>query len=362
MNFDINLKRAAFITAAAVVPTLIAAYFIARTPGDLLGGNIVAAQSVTPGTETVDYTLPKGRSAGQIGSDLEKLGVIRSSSQFQTLVALLGVQDKLSAGDFVFTKNQSAASVIDQITVKDRVPTIKVTFPEGIRTEEMAAISEKAGIGTAASFMAAVAAANLPDDLAATLPPGQGLQGYLFPDTYILPVGANPDQLVALMIQTLERRFTPELRAAAQAHGLNPYQALTLASIVEREAALASERPLIAGVFYNRLKANDMLGADPTVQFAAALDPASVAKYGYWKKELTIDDLENPSKYNTRLFAGLPPGPIANPGLASIEAVANPTDTKYYYFVADAKKADGSHVFAETFAQHQRNIAAVGSP
>ncbi|HEY5475429.1 MAG TPA: endolytic transglycosylase MltG [Tepidiformaceae bacterium] len=357
-----NLTRSAIITGVGVLPVLIAAFFIARTPANVLNGGLVSAQSATPGTDTVDYSLPEGRSAGQIGSDLQKLGVIRSATQFQTLVALLGVQDKLSAGDFVFTKDQSAASVIDQITVKDRVPTVRVTFPEGIRIEEMAAIAEKAGIGTAASFMAAVAVASLPDDLAATLPPGQGLQGYLFPDTYILPVGATPDQLVALMIQTLTKRFTPELRAAAQAHGLNPYQALTLASIVEREAALASERPLIAGVFYNRLAAGDMLGADPTVQFAAALDPASVAKYGYWKKELTIDDLENQSKYNTRLFAGLPPGPIANPGLASIEAVANPTNTKYYYFVADAKKADGSHVFAETFAQHQRNIAAVGSP
>ncbi len=357
-----KLKRAALTTGVAVLSVLIAAYFIARTPGDTLGGGIVAPHPATPGAETVNYSLPKGRSAGEIGADLQKLGVIRSGSQFQALVALLGVQDRLSAGDFAFMKNQSAVSVIDQITVKDRVPTIKVTFPEGIRVEEMAAIAEKAGFGPAASFMDAVASAKLPDDLAATVPTGQGLQGYLFPDTYILPAGSTPKQLVDLMIQTFAKRFTPELRAAAQAHGLNPHQAITLAAIVEREAALASERPLIAGVFYNRLKANDMLGADPTVQFAAALDPKSVAKYGYWKKELTIDDLENPSKYNTRLFAGLPPGPITNPGLASIEAVANPADTKYYYFVADAKKNDGSHVFAETFAQHQRNIATVGSP
>lgn len=357
-----NLRRAAFTVSAAVMPILIAAYFIGRTPGDLLDGGAAGVQSATPGTDSVTYSLPSGRSAGQIGSDLEKLGVIHSGSQFQALVALMGAQDRLSAGDFVFTKNQSSASVIDQITVKDRVPALRVTFPEGIRVEEMATIAEKAGFGPAASFMAAVAAAKLPDDLAATLPAGQGLQGYLFPDTYILPLGSTPAQLVTLMIQTFEKRFTPELRAAAQAHGLDPHQALTLASIVEREAALASERPLIAGVFYNRLEAGDMLGADPTVQFAAALDPASVTKYGYWKKELTIDDLESRSKYNTRLFAGLPPGPIANPGLASIQAVANPTNTKMYYFVADAKKADGSHVFAETFAEHQRNIAAVGGP
>ncbi|WBL36327.1 endolytic transglycosylase MltG [Tepidiforma flava] len=198
--------------------------------------------------------------------------------------------------------------------------------------------------------------------LAEHLPPGADLRGYLFPDTYIMPVGSTMDDLVAYMIRTLDERFTPELRAAAAARGLNPHQALTLASIVEREAVLPAERPLIAGVFYNRLAAGDRLGADPTVQFAVALDPASVQRYGWWKKELTIIDLENPSPYNTRLFPGLPPGPIACPGLASIEAVAYPTDTDYYYFVADAKKGDGSHVFAVTFAEHERNIALYGAP
>jgi UPF0755 protein len=135
---------------------------------------------------------------------------------------------------------------------------------------------------------------------------------------------------------------------------------LTLAAIVEREAVLPEERPLIAGVFFNRLRAGDLIGADPTVQFAASLDPESVALYGYWKKALTILDLENPSPYNTRLFAGMPPGPITNPSLASIEAVAYPEDTDYYYFVANAVAADGSHKFAVTEAEHIRNIAEYG--
>lgn len=359
--------RPAATVAVGVFCVLLAAYFLARTPGDELGGNIIPASSATPGNESVIYTLPKGRSAADIGDDLAKLGVIRSGSQFKTLVALMGVEDRLAAGDFAFTKGMPAASVIAEVTVKDRVPTVKVTFPEGIRIEEMAVIAEKAGFGPAPTFLEAVLNAKLPDDLVATLPAGQGkspqdLQGYLFPDTYILPVGSTPPQLVELMIKTFAKRFTPELRAAAQAHGLNPHQAVTLAAIVEREAAIASERPLIAGVFYNRIAEGDRLGADPTVQFVAALDPASVAKFGYWKKELTINDLENPSKYNTRLFVGLPPGPITNPGLASLEAVANPATTKMYYFVADAKKNDGSHVFAETFAEHERNIARFGTP
>lgn len=175
-------------------------------------------------------------------------------------------------------------------------------------------------------------------------------------------VGSTPDELIAYMLDTLQERFTPELRTAAQSHGLNPHQALTLASVVEREAVLAKERPLIAGVFYNRLAAGDALGADPTVQYAVSLLPGNVEKYGYWKKELTAEDLQVDSPYNTRKFPGLPPGPIANPGLASIQAVANPEVTKMYYFVADAKAADGSHVFAETLAEHERNIQQYGAP
>ncbi|MCC6382627.1 MAG: endolytic transglycosylase MltG, partial [Dehalococcoidia bacterium] len=188
------------------------------------------------------------------------------------------------------------------------------------------------------------------------------LQGYLFPDTYIMPVGSSPAQLVDRMLKTFALRFSPDLVAAAAAQGLTPHQALTLASIVEREAVLSSERARIAGVFMNRLAAGDTLGADPTVQFAVALDPNSVARFGYWKLELTLEDLQVDSPYNTRLKPGLPPGPITNPGLDSIKAAVNPEKTDFYYFVADAKKGDGSHVFARTIEEHNHNIATAGTP
>jgi UPF0755 protein len=354
----------AVVVAAAIVG---AAYVVARTPGDVISGTVVVPSSPPALGENVEYTLAPGRNASAIGSDLERLGVIRSSRQFELLVSLMGVQEKLSAGDYTFAKNTAAANVISAITVKDAVAVRKVTFPEGIRVEEMAVIAQKAGFGTAQDFLDAVTNAPIPPDIAAMLPPegtvpGYRLQGFLFPDTYIMPVGATPADLVHLMLTTFLKRFAPELRAQAAAQGLTPYQAITLAAIVEREAVLAGERPHIAGVFYNRLAAGESLGADPTVQFAVALDPASVEQNGYWKRELTLEDLRNPSPYNTYLVAGLPPGPITNPGLASIQAVAEPTKTDDYYFVADAKKADGSHVFAKTLAEHEANIAAVGSP
>lgn len=355
-----SARLAAIAVVLCVLAILGATYAVARTPGDVLNGNLPTGAEPAQRGEQVSYSLKSGRNASDVGRDLQKLGVIRSGRQFELLVSLMGLQDRLSAGDFVLNKNSSAVGLVGELTVRDAVTVVRVTFPEGLRMEEMADLAAKAGFGSRQQFLDAVAAATLPSELAANLPAGAGLQGYLFPDTYILPAGSTAAQLVALMIKTLDRRFTPELRAAAASNGLNTHQAITLASVVEREAARAEERPVIAAVFYNRIAAGDRLGADPTVQFAAALDPKSVVKSGWWKKELTIDDLENPSKYNTRLFAGLPPGPIACPGLASLVAVANPEKTDYYYFVADAKKADGSHVFAVSLAEHQRNIALFG--
>jgi len=362
----VSRERASFVMAIAgavitVAVVLVASGFIAKTPSSALKDLPRGPEAAAVG-EQVGYSLPEGRSAKDIGKDLEALGVVRSGDQFALLVKLMGLQSKLSTGDYVLNKHMAVAAAIEAVTVKQAVPVLRVTFPEGIRTEEMAVIAEKAGFGPRAQFMQAVAAAKLPDRFAASAPADATKQGYLFPDTYILPVGSTSAELVDKMIQTFDRRFTPELVAAAATKGLNPHQALTLAAIVEREAAVATERPLIAGVFLNRIAANDQIGADPTVQFAVALSPASVEKFGWWKKELTAEDLKNPSPYNTRLAFGLPPGPITNPGLASIEAVAHATPTKMYYFVADAQKADGSHVFAETEAEHLANIARVGSP
>lgn len=350
------------VVALALV-TWVTSYLFTLVPGHVLDGLDDPRPVVASDRSIVTYELPEGATAGQVGEDLEKLQVIRSGFQFRVLVTLMGLQDSLSADEHALRKNSPVPDVIRQLTVSgDASPVVRVTFPEGIRVEEMAVIAESAGIGTKDQFLAAAAAAKLPDDFLADKPAGSDMQGYLFPDTYIFPIGSvTPEVLVAEMIATLDRRFTPELRAAVRANGLTLHQALTLASIVEREAVLENERALIASVFFNRIRDGIRLDADPTVQFAAALDPLSVAEFGYWKKELSRIDLQNASPYNTYVNAGIPPGPITNPGLASIQAVANPATTRYYYFVADAQKADGSHVFAETLDQHNQNVARFGS-
>jgi UPF0755 protein len=345
----------------AVLFGLLAAWFIRSTPGATLAEPPPGRPVVAPADRVV-FLVPEGGGADAVGDRLEALGIIRSGHQFKFLASLVGLERSLAAGQYRLPSSASVLLAVDALTVKDDVPVLRVTFPEGTRIEEMALRAEAAGFGSQSAFLDAVARATVPPEIAATLPAGQGLQGYLFPDTYIMPAGSPIEDLIDYMLETFLRRVTPAIRAGFAAQGLTLHEAVTLASIVEREAVLDEERALIAGVFYNRIRAGDLLGADPTVQFALALDPRNVQQYGWWKRELTQADLRVESPYNTRLVPGIPPGPIANPGLASLEAVAFPQATKMYYFVANAKKGDGSHVFAETLAEHEANIIAVGSP
>jgi UPF0755 protein len=322
----------------------------------------------TRGDDTVEYTVPDGATAADVARDLEILGVIRSSRQFESLVRLMGVQNNLSAGQHILFLNSSAAEVVDVLLVRPGLPQVEITFPEGIRIEEMGAIVQAADVGVLAEqFIFAAERAQLPPGLAASLPPaevlpsGQRLQGYLFPDTYFVTEETTAAELVRRMVEQMNEEFTATMRETAAERGLTVHEVLTLASIVEREAVLDEERPRIAAVFFNRLEAGDLIGADPTTQYAVSLDPDSVKEWGYWKDELTFDDLQTDSPYNTRLYPGMPPGPITNPGLQSILAVLEPEETDYYYFVANSVEGDGSHVFAVTAEEHDLNKVIYGA-
>jgi UPF0755 protein len=189
-------------------------------------------------------------------------------------------------------------------------------------------------------------------------PAGASLEGYLFPETYEVAKGANVRTLIEMMTHQFDKAVTPKLRGQFTDRHLTVHQAVTLASIVEREAAIPAEQPIIASVYLNRLQRNMPLQADPTVQFAvAASNPGEAATIGFWKADLTRDDLKLPSPYNTYAQRGLPPGPICSPGLSALEAVGTPADTEYLYFVA---KGDGSHVFAKTDAEHAANVERYG--
>lgn len=346
------LPIAAALTGCAIA--LVGALLIWRIPGYAVGAPTVsAALPATPGPETVTIQINDGDSAVDIARRLQAAGVIRSADLFDELTGLQGLQNGLAAGQYQFSRNLPAAEVIARLHAGS-TGAIRVTIPEGKRLQEVADILDKAGVVPAPALLDAINTGHYTNDFLHDNPPGAGLEGYVFPDTYNFPAHNKPDDVVNLMLKDFGQRLTPDLRAAYQQEGLSIHNAVTLASIVEREAQDPSEAPTIASIFFNRMKLGMSLQADPTVQFALSGDPKSLSANGLWKSQLTLDDLTVDSTYNTYVHTGLPPGPIANPGVNSLQAVAHPAQTNYLFFVA---KDDGTHVFAATYAEHQANIA-----
>ena len=316
-------------------------------------------QPAGTGFTPAPFTIAAGESADAIAANLAAAGLLNDTELFLNYLRYHGLDAQLEAGEYIIDPQQTipqmAASLTEAVVREDTV-----RFVEGWRVEQMAdhlADNPTANID-AAQFLAIAqrqAAFDLtPYTSLADLPATASLEGYLFPDTYRVPPDADAVYLVNLMLQTFDRRTTAGLRQGFQSQGLTVYQAVTLAAIVEREAVVASERPIIAGVFYNRLAQGIKLEADPTVQYPLGYQPASDS---WWKSPLFLEDLALDSPYNTYLYAGLPPGPIANPSLSSLEAVAFPTQTEFIFFVADCEAAvSGSHAFSVTYEEHLANV------
>lgn len=286
--------------------------------------------------------IPPGSGPGTIGDRLVRAGVVRDSRTFQAALLVSGRSRSLRAGEYRFDSPMHALDVIDKIARGD-VYRRRLTFREGLTIGEMAQLFEERGFGTAAEFRKAATNASLVADLD---PEARDLEGYLFPETYALSRGTTAAQLVAQMVDAFKTALTPETRTAAHHAGLSVRQLVTLASLVEKETGTAAERPLVAAVYANRLKIGMGMQADPTVIYA-------LQQANQYDGNLTREDLQFDSPYNTYRYAGLPPGPIAAPGKASLEAAAKPADVDYLYFVS---KNDGSHVFASTLAEHNRNV------
>jgi UPF0755 protein len=305
-------------------------------------------------TETVIIPVPEGASAREIGEELEDAGVIQSARLFRVLASLMGVGDDLVAGDYEFERGETALAAIRRISEGVTAPLV-VTIPEGLRAEEIGDLLERRGVVSADEFRRA-----LGDVYSATflgeLPPDAALEGFLFPATYGFSRDAGGHEVVQQLLSAFDQRYRETIMPSLPADGRSLLEIVTLASIVEREAQVAEERPIIASVFLNRLQLGLPLQADPTVQYAVGSNPASVEQYGYWKRELTLADLDVDSPYNTYVNVGLPPGPIASPGLDSILAALKPADTNYLFFVA---RTDGSHAFAETLEEHNRNVCEI---
>jgi UPF0755 protein len=339
----------------AIVMVAIGIWQITETPGSVLKEEPpTVVPTATPG-ESVIVSVQEGESAQEVGDKLEDRGVISSGLLFRVLVALEGYEDKLVAGDYEFDRGTPTLEVIERIRSGQTAPLV-VTIREGLRAEEIAELMESEKVISAEDFLEAIESW-YEFSFLYSKPYWADLEGYLFPDTYFFNRNKTAEEIVLEILENFDEHFDSELRLEANDAGLSVYSTLTLASIVEREAQVPEERPIIADVFLKRLRRGMPLEADPTVQYALGNDPESVAEYGYWKQELTQADLEVDSPYNTYRNAGLPRGPICNPGLDSIQAVIRPTQTDYLYFVA---RADGSHVFAETLEEHIRNVEQYG--
>ncbi len=286
--------------------------------------------------------IPSGSGSRSIGERLIAAGVIRDDLTYRVALWRSGAARTLKAGEYRFEGEMTPLAVIDKIARGD-VVLLNVTFREGLTIDEMSRVFEGNGFGPAKSFTAAAADASPVRDLD---PQARDLEGYLFPDTYALPRGSDAQRVVRAMVDRFQQVMTPEIRKAAADRGLSVRQLVTLASLVEKETAKTEERPLVAAVYSNRLRIGMGLQCDPTVIYA-------LQRAGRYTGNLRRDDLQFDSPYNTYRYPGLPPGPIAAPGKGSLEAAASPADVDFVYFVS---RNDGSHEFARTLDEHNRNV------
>ncbi|MGI6588932.1 MAG: endolytic transglycosylase MltG [Peptococcia bacterium] len=292
------------------------------------------------------FVVKHGTTSTQIAKNLEKEGLIKNSQAFVFYAKLTRNLSKLKAGHYLFNPSMNIPQIIAKL-VEGKVASISFTIPEGYCLQQIAEVLAKKEIMTEKEFWAVVKEGDFTYSFLQDLPQTEKrLEGYLFPDTYIIPMGASAEEVIAMMLRrfdTIYKKLPPNKTR------LTTHEVVTLASIIEGECLLDRERSIVASVFLNRLKIGQKLEADATVQYI--LEER--------KQRVLFKDTEIESAYNTYRNKGLPPGPIGCPGEASLRAVLEPADTNYFYFVAK-KDNSGEHVFARTFDEHKRNKKKLG--
>ncbi len=324
------------------------------------GGYVLLSElRATPAAtgDPVEFIVAPGETANDIANRLGEAGLIRQPALFRALVRWRGLDQQIQAGRYVLSPAMTMSEILIVLQSGRVVNDIQITIPEGLRLEEVAAIVAAAGLVSEAEFLAVARdGERFRADyfLLNSLPAGATLEGYLFPDTYRFAPSASAETIVRKMLDRFVEQYTT-IERAVRVPGVTVHQLVTMASIIQREAALLSEMPQISAVFWNRLKpqyapifGGGLLGADATIQYALGYDAASGT---WWKRDLTVADLAIQSPYNTRLNPGLPPGPIANPGLAALTAAAQPDESSPYLFFVASCALDGSHRFATTIEE-----------
>jgi len=288
--------------------------------------------------------IQRGSMVPQIARTLKSHGIVRSSWLFEWYARLSHRPLVLQAGEYRFEGPINLPTVTEKLRT-GLVHQYRVTIPEGLIMDEIAQRFIAQGFGTREKFLEAMKRTALINDWDSVA--GDNLEGYLFPDTYFVTRDMSEQQMVDAMVANFQKVWTPERRKRAEELALTTRETITLASLIEKETALSSERSLVSAVFHNRLKKNLKLACDPTVIYAVRL----VKEYD---GVINQSDLELDSPYNTYLYPGLPPGPIANPGLESIDAALYPAKADYLYFVSTN---DGRHLFSTSYRDHTRAVA-----
>ena len=302
------------------------------------------APAADPTAERSHIVIAPGTSFAEVTDSLVARGVVSHPGWFKLLARVRGLDRSVQAGAYEFRPGESAWRVLE-ILKSGRTAATRFTAPEGLTLRELAALA-RSRLGLSPDSV--LAAARDPVEIAALELTGKSVEGFLFPETYQIPVGSTGRDLVRIMTRGFLEAWKPEWDDLLPGLELTREQVVALASIVEGEARVDEEREVIAGVYHNRLRIGMALQADPTVQYAIEL------RTGKSKQRLFEKDYQTPSPYNTYLNPGLPPGPVNSPGLRSIEAALHPADVPYLYFVAGE---GGHHVFSRTYEEHLRAVA-----
>lgn len=323
--------------------------------GGVAGGGFLYIQKnlqpVEAADEDVLVTIPKGAASQKIGEVLYDNGLIRDATIFRYYVKYKNIGTKLQAGDYIMRKGMTIDEILAKMVAGDVfIETFTFTIPEGLAIPQIADFLAKGGIVDKDAFLKEVNEGEFDFDFVRDIPDNDErkyrLEGYLFPETYEMKKGATEHDIIARMLRQFDLVVTKSWRDELASREMTIDEAVTLASIVEREAVIAEERPMIAGVFYNRIEDGWLLQSCATVQYVL----------GKQRDVITFEDLEVQDPYNTYLHEGLPPGAISNPGRASLEAVVFPDANDYYFFVTK-KDGSGSHHFSKTYAEHLKNDA-----
>jgi UPF0755 protein len=342
-----NLGRGLQLAAPQDLQGLVLSIYLNFRAGDL---------TMAAGTDTTprDFKIEAGESLIAIANRLQSMGLIKDPDLFKRYLQYNGLDAGIEAGDFMLTKAMNVPQLA-QALQEGRIAELQIRIPQARRIEELAGILAAQAPISATEFLALMQDASqwkTQFPFLNDLPAGASLEGYVFPDTYgIAKDKVSAQNIIATALRNFDQQVTPQMRADVQAQGRTLYDAIRLASIVEREAAVEAERPTIAGVYFNRLNDGMALDADPTVQYALGntRDPNT------WWPQITQADYQGvDSPYNLYRTSGLPPGPIDNPALASIQAAIHPEQHDFYFFRASCPQ-DGTHKFARTLNEQIAN-------